>query len=51
MYSDYYLIGGVIIYLICIGYCSYKCSTLNSVKPSCLTCFNSEDSEYKLINV
>lgn len=53
MYSDYYLIGGVITYLIFIGYCSYHYSTYEGECkwPSCLQCIGKDDDEYSLINV
>jgi len=51
MYSDYYLIGGVIIYLICVGCCAYQYSNYERKCPSCLQCISKEDEEYSLINV
>ena len=52
MYSDYYLIGGVIIYLMLTVYCSYRYSTYDGCKcPSCFQCLSKDDDEYTLINV
>lgn len=54
MYSDYYLIGGIITYLIFIGYCSYRYSTYQGEckYPSCFQCLSKDDDdEYTLINV
>jgi hypothetical protein len=52
MYSDYYVIGGCIIYIILVGICAYHCSNFEDKGQSCLLCFNKEEEdEYKRINV
>ena len=48
--SDYYLIGGVILYLIFIGCCAYSCSNYEDKWPTCLQCLSKEKDEYTLIN-
>ena len=50
MISDYYLIGGVIFYLIFIGFCSYLYSNYECKCPTYLQCLSKEEEEYTLIN-
>ena len=43
MISDYYVIGGCVLYIILVGVCAYYCS---NYKNKC-----EEEEEYSLINV
>jgi hypothetical protein len=50
--NDYYFIGGCILYIIGIGFCAYRCSTLQEEKLCCLDgcCAPPENHDYESIN-
>jgi hypothetical protein len=49
MLSDYYVIGGCILYIVGIGFCAYHCS-MNTKNPARLECLYSEKDNYETIN-
>ncbi len=49
MLSDYYVIGGCVLYIIGVGFCAYRCSAYTN-KSSYLEHIYHENDDYKSIN-